>query len=79
MKRIFPLFVRIGAASRGNAGYHGKALVFRAARNFDHTRLARASPCDSMLFISFAVTPIIVDVEVLARRRKGGVPQIVTH
>ena len=30
-----------------------------------------------MLFLGFTVTPIIIDVEILARCREGGVPQIV--
>jgi hypothetical protein len=39
--------------------------------------LTTASPFDPMLFLSFAVTPIVVDVEVLTRRREGGVTEIV--
>jgi len=37
-----------------------------------------ASPFDPMLFLGFAVTAIIVDVEGLACRRERGVAQIVT-
>jgi hypothetical protein len=36
------------------------------------------SPLDLMLFLSLPVTPIIINVQVLARRRQRGVTQIVS-
>jgi hypothetical protein len=69
MKRIFPPFVRIGAASRGNAGYHGsntESLISNASRDgFAKCSVFFGRACISRNRDCFSVGPVDASSKVI--------------